>query len=148
MTNCRAVVWMNHDSASILRIRAEGITLRQIRFDARAATRGGGAIRGRHGFFAEICDDFRDIRGLLLTGPRAELSDFRHFVLDHRPQIHDRVVGYQAVDHADEKRLVELARRRFAEDAARPRADAAGPTSAVPTGCRAQAGAASAPARS
>ena len=115
MTDSQAVVWMNHDSANVLRIHADRITVRQIRLGANPATRGAGANRGRHAFFAEICDDFADVTGLLLTGPRTALTDFRHFVLEHRPRVDDLVVAYQAVDHPNEEQLVRLASRRFAE---------------------------------
>jgi hypothetical protein len=119
---------MNHDSANVLRIRTDRITVQQIR-------RGAGAMRGRHAFFAEICDNFADVTGLLLTGPRTALSDFRHFVLDHRPQLDDLVVAYQAVEHPNEKQLVRLASRRFAERTQRNCLGATAPGEAAPLRC-------------
>ena len=113
MTLFHAVVWTDHQSAQVLQFDAEHVVAEKVRARTHHTAQHGSEVRTEHEFFGEVCAALDDIAELLVTGSRTSLTDFRHYVENHRPHIAAHIVGYEVVDHPSENQLVALARKTF-----------------------------------
>jgi hypothetical protein len=113
MTCFHAVVWTDHHHAQILQFDAEHIESQKVKAHAAHARQHGGVVRTEHEFFAQLCDAFKDVPEVLVTGSHQSLADFRHYVEKHRPGALQHIVGWEVVNHPTEGQLVAQARQYF-----------------------------------
>lgn len=113
MTCFHAVVWTDHNHAQILQFDAEHIESQKVKAHSTHARQHGGVVRTEHEFFAHVCDAFKAVPEVLVTGSHQSLTDFRHYVEKHRPAELKRIVGWEAVNHPTEGQLVAQARQYF-----------------------------------
>jgi stalled ribosome rescue protein Dom34 len=113
MTLSHAVVWTDHQAATVQQFDSEQVRLQKIRAHPHATPQHGSGVRSEHEFFAEVCQALEGIATVLVTGSRTALANFQHYVHKHRPQTARCVVAYEVVDHPSEKQLVALARSYF-----------------------------------
>jgi len=108
-----AVVFIDHQSATVLQFDAEHVEAQKIKASSRHTKQHGSQLRTEQEFFSHVCDALEGIAEVLAVGPHTGLADFQHYVRKHRSGIARYIVGYQAVDHPSEKQLVALARDFF-----------------------------------
>lgn len=113
MTTLHAVVWIDHHNAQILQFDAEHVAASTVKAHSHQTRQHGSSVRTEHEFFAEVCDGLVGIAEVLASGSHQALADLRHYVHKHRPQLAERIVGYETVDHPSERQLVAMARKYF-----------------------------------
>jgi inhibitor of KinA sporulation pathway (predicted exonuclease) len=113
MTMFHAVVWLDHHKAQVLQFDAEHVQASKVKAHTHHTAQHGSAVRSVHEFHAHVCDALKDIPEVLVTGSKTSLSDFRHYVEKHRPQLAPHIAGWEAVDHPSDRQLVALARQYF-----------------------------------
>jgi stalled ribosome rescue protein Dom34 len=113
MTLSHAVVWTDHQAATVQQFNAEQVQLKKINAHHHATAQHGSGVRAEHEFFAEVCAALEGIATVLVTGSHTALADFQHYLQKHGPQTAQRIVAYEVVDHLSDKQLVALARSYF-----------------------------------
>jgi hypothetical protein len=108
-----AVVWSDHQQATVIHFDAHEAASEHLRAHVHATAQHGSAVRATHEFHAELCAALETSGAVLATGGRMALADFRHYVERHRPQLLARIAGYEVVDHPSERQLLALARTFF-----------------------------------
>jgi phosphopantetheinyl transferase (holo-ACP synthase) len=109
----RAVVWTDHQHATVIRFDADGSTTQHLRAHVHPTAQHASAVRAEHEFFAEVCAALEASARALVTGGHTALADFKHYVTKHRPQLQGRIAGYEVVDHPSERQLLAQARSFF-----------------------------------
>lgn len=113
MSLARAVVWTDHQHATVIRFDAGGSTTQHLRAHVHPTAQHASAVRAEHEFFAEVCAVLEASAQALVTGGHTALADFKHYVAKHRPQLQGRIAGYEVVDHPSERQLLAQARTFF-----------------------------------
>jgi uncharacterized membrane protein YoaK (UPF0700 family) len=117
MTLSHAVVWTDHNAATVQQFDAEqvqvNVQLQKLHAHHHPTPQHGSGVRAEHEFFADICLALEGVAAVLVTGSHTTLADFRHYADKHRPQTALRIVAYEVVDHPSDKQLVALARAYF-----------------------------------
>ena len=113
MSLFHAVVHMDHHNAQILQFDAEQVQASKIKAHDHDTRQHGSSVRSEHEFFGQVCDELAGIREVLVTGPQTALSDFRHYVEQHRPPVALQIAGWEPVNHPTEGQLVAFARQFF-----------------------------------
>lgn len=108
-----AVVQLNHEGATVQEFGAKGVTARTIRSHSHPTRQHNSDVRAVHEFFGEVCDAVSAEVEILVVGSQTALSDFKHYVLKHRPQLEPRIAGWERVDHPTDAQVVALARKFF-----------------------------------
>jgi len=113
MSLTHAVVWVDHQSAQVLRFDAEHIAASKIRAHTYHTAQHGSAVRTQHEFFGEVCTVLAGIPETWIVGSHTSIADFRHYVEKHRPDVAPHICGWELADHPTEKQLIALARKAF-----------------------------------
>jgi stalled ribosome rescue protein Dom34 len=114
MTTARAIVRIDHRSATLLTVADGSAASQTIHAHSHPTAQHGSSVRTEHEFFGAICDGVDRFAQVLAAGPQTALADLRHYLEKHRPHTATRVVGFEVVDHPTDNQLVALARQRFA----------------------------------
>jgi stalled ribosome rescue protein Dom34 len=114
MPHAHVVVWLDHHAAAIHRFGPDGVQSSRIQVQEHQTRQHNSGVRAVHTFFGEVCDGLSEGKDVLVTGSHTTLSDFRHYVVKHRPELGKRIAGYEAVDHPTDGQLVAFAREFFA----------------------------------
>ena len=115
MPQFHAVAKIAHHNAKILQFDAEHIELKKVQAHTHYMLQHGSDVRDEHEFFGEVCDDLADIAQIVVAGSPTALSDFRHYVAQHTPNLLPRIIGWEPVDQPTEAQLVVMSRKYFLE---------------------------------
>jgi stalled ribosome rescue protein Dom34 len=115
MPRAHAVVWLDHHAASIHQFDADSASSAKLKAHEHETRQHNSGVRAVHEFFGDVCDALSAHKEVLITGSRTTLSDFKHYVEKHRPQLMSLVAGYEAVDHPTDGQLIAFARTYFAK---------------------------------
>jgi stalled ribosome rescue protein Dom34 len=113
MALVHAVVRLDHHSADIMRFNASVVKQAHLAAHRHNTPQRNSAVRDLHEFFAEVCDALAGLDAILITGNRASLSDFRHYIEKHRPGLIDAVIAYETIDQPTDSQLIARARDYF-----------------------------------
>ena len=115
MTFHHAVVFVDHHSAQVLQFDSAQVLEQKVHEHRHLTRQHASSVRGEHEFFGTVCDAMEGVSEVPIAGRHTGISDFRHYVEEHRPLTAARIVGYEVVDHPTENQLVALARKHFAK---------------------------------
>ncbi|MDR3392088.1 MAG: translational machinery protein [Sulfuriferula sp.] len=128
MSHYHAVVWIDHAEAHIMHVSPEDVESSIVRPDKQhqhlhnkhGAVGAGRAPEDQH-YYHEVVEAIKGAHEILIVGPAgAKLSLIKH-IHKHDPQMTDRIVGMETVDHPTDAQLVAYARQYFdATDRMRP----------------------------
>jgi stalled ribosome rescue protein Dom34 len=113
MSYIHAVITIDQQKALIAPFDADGFETLHVKSHHHDTPQHNSDVRDAHEFFAEVSDKLKGLEQVLITGSHKGLSDFKHYVEKHRPEIAKRVIGYEVVDHPTEAELVAFARTAF-----------------------------------
>ncbi|ODV10496.1 MAG: hypothetical protein ABT20_08035 [Rubrivivax sp. SCN 70-15] len=113
MTTLHAVVWLDHQSAQVLRFDAEHLQAHKVKAHTHHTAQHASQVRTEHEYFAALCRELDDIEEILVVGPHTGITDFEHYARKHQPETARRIAAWRVVDHPSEKQLVALAREFF-----------------------------------
>ncbi len=111
----QAVVWVDHQNAQIMRFDADHVDVTKVSAHSHHTRQHASKVRTEHEFFGEICNEIAEVKAVLITGSTTGLSDFRHYVNKHYPQMISGIVGWEKVDGPTEGQLVAFARKYFTQ---------------------------------
>jgi stalled ribosome rescue protein Dom34 len=119
-THYHAVLWIDHHEARITYFNADEAEDVKIHpaHPARHLHCKAGSVDGRrasedHDFYRRVADAVAEARAVLVTGPANAKTELMKHIERHSPQIAERVVGIETLDHPSEAALVAHARKYF-----------------------------------
>jgi stalled ribosome rescue protein Dom34 len=113
MTSFHAVLWIDHQTARIQQFDAEHVQVDTLHPHAHPTRTHHSGVRAQHEYFSEVCDSLKGIQEVLVVGPKTGLSDFKHYVDKHRPQLADHLVAFEPLAQLTEGQLTAKAREFF-----------------------------------
>lgn len=113
MALVHAVVRLDHHSADIIRFNASLTRQAHLAAHRHDTPQHKSGVRDLHDYFSEVCDALAGLDAILITGNRTSLSDFRHYVEKHRPNLIDAIIAYETIDQPTDSQLVARARDYF-----------------------------------
>ena len=120
MSHIHAIVWLDHLEATVIGFslgRSEVVEIhsqsphRQIH--RKSGIPGSGHAADDLDFFADVVAALRDMREVLITGPGTAKVAFEKYVQDRHPDVAQRIVGVETLDHPSDGELVAYARKYF-----------------------------------
>lgn len=115
MTSPRAIVWIDHQTASLLNFDDHQPAIRKFKLHTHPTGQHGSSVRSEHEFFGEVCDALAGFQQVLVVGPHLGIADFERYAKKHRPHAAHCMVGFQVVDHPTDKQLAALGREFVAQ---------------------------------
>lgn len=113
MPHTHAVVWLDHQAASIHEFGGDATFTRKLKAHHHTTRQHNSDVRAVHEFFAEVCDAIATDKEVLVTGSHTALADFKHYVIKHRSALEPRISGWEVVDHLTDGQLIAFARDFF-----------------------------------
>ena len=133
MSHYHAVVWIDHSEAHVMHISPDDVESSVLRpktphhklHHKRGMDKGGAVTNGRapedQQFYHDVVQALQGAQEILIVGPAsAKLHLIKH-INQHDPQVSDKVIGVESIDHPTDGQLVAYARKYFrAADQMRP----------------------------
>ncbi len=133
MSHYHAVVWIDHAEAHVMHISPDDVESSVLRpanphhklHHKRGTDKGGAVGSGRspedQHFYHDVVEALKGAQEILVVGPaNAKLNLVKH-IHTHDPQMSDKVIGVESIDHPSDGQLVAYARKYFtAADRMRP----------------------------
>jgi len=111
MSTYHAIVWIDHQEAHVLMFDREHVQAQRIH------SRSHHSHQGKHAeaasFFKEVSDQLHGTHEVLLTGPGAARTEFKHWCELHAKGVAHAFVDNVASDHPSDAQLVAMARQYF-----------------------------------
>lgn len=115
-----AVVWIDHEEARIFpfsREQADAIrvrtTLAHHRIHNKAGSIDGKRVTQNKPFHEEVVEALEHSEEWLIVGPGNAKDELAKHIRDHHPELQNRIVGVETVDHPTEAQILAHARRFF-----------------------------------
>ena len=112
MTFVHAVIWLDHHNAHVIEFDPEHMRERHLQPHVHNTRQHRSEVRSEHEFFSEVCDAVAGMETILVTGAHKVQADFRHYLDKHRPNLVQKICGWETVDHPTSAQLVALARHQ------------------------------------
>jgi hypothetical protein len=121
MNKVRAIVWIDHSQARMIRLEGEAPVTNVIRprggtphLHHRANSGDAGHAPEDQAYFHAVGKAWEGVGAVLVTGPaNAKTELLKHFGR-HDPALMEKVSAVQALDHPTDGQLLDIARRHFA----------------------------------
>ena len=119
-THFHAIVWIDHSRAKVFHVGLSGeneiilhphLPTRHLHHKANSI--GSGHVGLDKEFFAQVMNAVSDAGEILVIGPAGAKTELAKYLRDKHPQIADRVVAVEAVDHPSDAEIVAYAKRHF-----------------------------------
>ena len=120
MSHFHALVWIDHAQAHVMHISPDDVETSVLRpsqahvhVHSRRGTLGDGRQPGDQHYYHAVVEALKGAQEWLIVGPaQAKLELIKH-VHAHHPDLIQRIVGVETVDHPSDAQLVAYARRYF-----------------------------------
>ena len=106
-----AVVHLDHHHAQVLHFDANQVHAERIEAHERHSH--GHDQRREHALYESLCQALQDTPEVLVTGSHVVISQFRHYVEAHRPQLAPRIADYRPAAELSQGQLLAMARQFF-----------------------------------
>jgi hypothetical protein len=119
-THFYAIVWIDHSRAKVFHVGLSGeneivlhphLPTRHLHHKANSI--GSGHVGLDKEFFAQVMNAVSDAGEILIIGPASAKTELARYLRDKHPQIADRVVAVEAVDHPSDPEIVAYRARRY-----------------------------------
>ena len=119
-TRFHAIVWIDHSKARVFHVGLSGqdeiilhphLPTRHLHHKANSI--GSGHVGLDKEFFAQVMNAVSDAGEILIIGPASAKTELAKYLRDKHPQIADRVVAVEAVDHPSDPEILAQAKRYF-----------------------------------
>ena len=120
MSHYHALVWLDHKQAHVMHISPDDVEKSIIqphkphhKLHSRVGTLGSGRTPESQAYYHEVVGKLAGASEVLVVGPaQAKLELIKHIHV-HHPEMVDKVVGVETVDHPSDGQLVAYARKYF-----------------------------------
>jgi stalled ribosome rescue protein Dom34 len=118
-----AIVWIDHHEARVFHFNVSEVDrlilhpnnpTRHIHHKANSI--GSGHAAEDHDFFQRVAEAIADAGAVLITGPANAKTELAKHIARHAPNLSDKIVGVEVVDHPTDRELVAHARKFFGAD--------------------------------
>ena len=113
MSFFHAVVWLDHEAAQVLRLRAEGVDAQHVKAHHHNTSQHASRVRTEHEYFGMVCDAIAGVNEVLVLGSHTTTADFRHYIDKHRPATSKQIAGFEISEPLSEGQLAAFARSYF-----------------------------------
>ncbi len=110
-----AIVWIDHREARIFHFN-ETDAERIVVHSHHARSTGSGHHGVDREFVQRVTSELTHTGAILITGPANAKLELRGFLVEHRPDLAQRISGVEPLDHPSDGALLALARRFFKAD--------------------------------
>jgi stalled ribosome rescue protein Dom34 len=119
-SNFRAIVWIDHAQARVIRFDSENSSTSVVRPEGgtphlhhKANSTDDGHLPENQAYLHAVGQAIAGVESVLVAGPaNAKLELMKHLAR-HDPQLLEKVSGVQTLDHPSDGQLLDLARRHF-----------------------------------
>jgi stalled ribosome rescue protein Dom34 len=118
-----AIVWIDHREARVFHFNetdAERIVVHSHLSGRHLQHKANTTGSGHHGvdreFLQRVTAALTHTGAILITGPASAKLELRGFLVEHRPDLAQRISGVEPLDHPSDGALLALARRFFKAD--------------------------------
>ncbi len=120
MSHYHAVVWLDHSEAHVMHISLDDVEKSVVhpahphkKLHSRSGTVGSGKLAEDHNYYHAIVEALQGAQEILVVGPaQAKLQLIKH-IHSHDPDMSNKVVGVETIDHPSDGQLVAYARKYF-----------------------------------
>lgn len=120
MSHYHAVVWLDHTQAHVMHISMDDVEKSVLHpenphhhLHSRSGTLGDGRQPEDKDYYHAIAEALKGANEILVVGPaQAKLQLIKH-IHAHDPDLADKIVGVETVDHPTDGQLVAYARKYF-----------------------------------
>jgi stalled ribosome rescue protein Dom34 len=120
MSHYHAVVWLDHSEAHVMHIAPDDVEASIVRpkhphshVHAKSGVVGSGKAAEDKQYFHAVAEALKGAEEILVVGPaQAKLQLIKH-LHSHDPQVGNKVVGVESIDHPTDAQLVAYARKYF-----------------------------------
>jgi stalled ribosome rescue protein Dom34 len=133
MSHFHAVVWIDHREAHVMHISPDDIESSIVRpgkphhhlHNKRGIDNGGAVGAGRapedQHYYHSVVEALKGAQEILIVGPASAKLNLVKHIHSHDPQISDKVIGVETVDHPSDAQLLVYSKKYFeAADRMRP----------------------------
>jgi stalled ribosome rescue protein Dom34 len=120
MSHYHAAVWLDHAEAHVMHISPDDVERSIVRpeggrphLHVKSGIVGSGHRSGDAKYYHEIAEALRGAQEILIVGPGQAKVELMKHLQKHDPQVAERVVGIESIDHPTDNQLVAYARRYF-----------------------------------
>jgi len=120
MSHYHAVVWLDHAQAHVMHISIDDVEKSVLHpanphhhLHSRSGTLGDGRQAEDKDYYHAIAEALKGAKEILVVGPaQAKLQLIKH-IHAHDPDLSDKIVGVETVDHPTDGQLIAYARKYF-----------------------------------
>jgi stalled ribosome rescue protein Dom34 len=119
-THFHAVVWMDHREARVFHFNPDDALRAIIHADRpnqhlhhKSGSIGAGHADVDKTYLHAVSQAVADAGAILVVGPGSAKTEFVAYAKDHTPQVAQRIVGTETVDHPSDGQIVAQARKYF-----------------------------------
>lgn len=120
MHSQHAVVWIDHLQAKVFFFDRNGFELHELKttLPHRQTHNKAGTLDGKRsppdqGFYHDVAVALEPAMEWLIVGPGSAHIELEEHLRNHHPQLVDRIIGVQTVDHPSDSQIVAHARSFF-----------------------------------
>jgi len=115
-----AVVWIDHHEARIFTFtatEADKLVVHpqnpHVHLHHKSSTIGDGRAASDPAYFDQVANALDAAGEILITGPANAKVELKQYIERHKPQLLEKIVGIETVDHPTDGALTDHARRYF-----------------------------------
>ena len=120
MSHIHAIVWLDHMDATVIGFSLGKSEVTEIHSQSphrqihrKSGIPGSGHAADDLDFFAEVVEGVRDMREVLIAGPGTAKVAFEKYVQGRHPDLAQRIVGVETLDHPSDGELLAYERKYF-----------------------------------
>ena len=119
MPHYHAVAWLDHSEAHVLHFTPEDVENKLVHgkphqhLHHKSGSQASGHAAEDPAFFRKIAEALAGAQEILLVGPASAKTAFFKYLDDHAPDLHEKVVAVETVDHPSYGQLLDYARKHF-----------------------------------
>lgn len=119
MTN-HVVIWIDHKEAHVIHFTPDASESELIKthsthphLHVKSGIPGAGHAAESAPYFAEVANAIKESLEILIVGPGFEKLELMKYLLKHQPQVGEKVLSVETIDHPTDHQLLAYARKYF-----------------------------------
>lgn len=120
MTYQHAIIWIDAKHATVIDFSVDDQHIAEVvreggprRIHTKSGVPGNGKAQDDPKFFDAVAEALGDAREVLVVGPGQAKMSFKKDLAHRHPQVADRIVGVESLDHPTSGELLAFARKYF-----------------------------------
>jgi stalled ribosome rescue protein Dom34 len=115
-----AIVWIDHREAHVIQFNADASETETIKTHSKhqhlhhhQGTLGSGRIATDPAYLQAVIESLAGVKEVLVVGPGSAKLELIKHVHHHAPQVAEKIIGVETIDHPTDPQLLAYAKRYF-----------------------------------